>query len=473
MAKLLRRVWKSVTICPSSSQSNADLDCGSVDPAVKLPQDVFLLILKRLGPRNSARAALVCRAWRSMVADERLWHLFLREEAGEMWEAVLFAETYLRSGFPVRSVVTDVYGALPFRLIFSQRKQLQGSVIIDGGSGYCKYGQSKCSGPCGRLSTFLEYGNIESPMYSRLRHFFLAIYNSLQLKPSTQPIIVSTPICHCDDTEPASAARLQLREAIYTVLFDMNVPAVCAIDQSVLALYAARKTSGIVVNIGFQVTSVVPILCGKVMHNVGVEIMGQGALRLTSYLSELMHERGIGFSSMNTVRTLKEKLCYVAEDYHAELTKDVKASFRVEPEGVFTLSQERFQTGEILFQPQLGGIRTMGLHRAVELCIEHCNTYEVGKVADEGWFRTIVLAGGSACLPGLAGRLEKELHQALPSTVAKGLKVLSPPYGSESAWFGAKIISNMSTYPQVWCIRKKQFRRYGVSAIHSMTLDDN
>lgn len=157
MAKLLRRVWKSVTICPSSSQSNADLDSDSIAPAEKLPLDVFLLILKRLGPRNSAWAALVCRAWRSMVADEGVWLFFLREEAGEMWEAVLFAETYLRSGFPLRSVVTDVYGTLPFQLIYSQRKQLQGSVIIDGGSGYCKFGQSKYSRPSGRSSTFLVY----------------------------------------------------------------------------------------------------------------------------------------------------------------------------------------------------------------------------------------------------------------------------------------------------------------------------
>lgn len=115
----------------------------------------------------------------------------------------------------------------------------------------------------------------------------------------------------------------------------------------------------------------------------------------------------------------------------------------------------------------------MGLHRAVALCIEHCNTSEVGKVADEGWFRTVVLAGGSACLPGLAGRLEKELLQALPSTIAKGLKVLPPPYGSESAWFGAKIISNMSTFPEAWCITKNQFQKYGVNAIRETALDDN
>lgn len=295
-----------------------------------------------------------------------------------------------------RSVVTDVYDHLPFRLIYGQRKQLQGSVIIDGGSGYCKYGWSKSSRPAGRLSTYA----------------------------------------------------------------------------AVLALYAARQTSGIVINVGFQVTSVVPILCGKVMQNVGVEI-GVGALQLTACLSELMHEKGIDFVAMITVRTLKENLCYVAEDYHAELSKNVEASFTVGDEGVFTLSHERFQTGEILFQPELGGVQAMGLHRAVALCIEHCNTSEVGKVADEGWFKNVVLAGGSACLPGLAGRLEKELLQALPSTIAKGLKVLPPPYGSESAWFGAKIISNMSTFPEAWCITKNQFQKYGVNAIRGAAPDDN
>ncbi|KAM1784606.1 hypothetical protein ACFX12_037606 [Malus domestica] len=57
-----------------------------------------------------------------------------------------------------------------------------------------------------------------------------------------------------------AASRRQLKEAIYKVLFDMNVPAVCAINQATLALYAGRRTSGIIVNIGFQVTSIVPSL---------------------------------------------------------------------------------------------------------------------------------------------------------------------------------------------------------------------
>ncbi|CAL5435092.1 unnamed protein product [Camellia sinensis] len=69
----------------------------------------------------------------------------------------------------------------------------------------------------------------------------------------------------------------------------MNVPTICAINQATLALYATRRTSGIVVNIGFHQTSVVPILHGQVMCKVGVKVVGMGALKLTGFLREQMH----------------------------------------------------------------------------------------------------------------------------------------------------------------------------------------
>lgn len=49
----------------------------------------------------------------------------------------------------------------------------------------------------------------------------------------------------------------------------------------------------------------------------------------------------------------------------------------------------------------MAGRRTMGLHQAVALCMDHCHSAEL--TADDSWFKTVVLAGGSACLPGLAG----------------------------------------------------------------------
>ncbi|PKA58627.1 Actin-related protein 8 [Apostasia shenzhenica] len=457
MAMLLRKVWGSVLSRSGSASSRGSefpASCSSMGAFEWLPTDVIMQILRLVGPREAAKARAVCRAWKLLASDNMLWVFFL-QNGKDPWDLVVFAESLLRVGF--RSMMYfDQPSELSFMHIYSQRAKVPGAVIIDGGSGYCKYGWSKYSSPSGRCATFLEFGNIESPMYSRLRHFFSTIFARMQVKPSSQPIIVSMPICHSDDTESARASRRQLRDAIYTVLSDLNAPAVCAIDQAVLALYAAKRTSGIVVNIGFHATSVVPILRGKVMRQVGVEIVGQGALKVTGFLRELMHQRNMAFESLYTIRTLKEKLCYVAANYDTELCKDTKASCEVAGEGLFTLSKERFQATEILFQPHIGGVRAMGLHQAVALCIDHCATAEIA--IDDGWYKTVVLAGGTACLPGLPGRLENEVRKILEPSISEGIKVLPPPYGADSAWFGAKIVSNVSTFQQAWCLSKKQFR---------------
>uniref|UniRef100_A0A1J3F919 Actin-related protein 8 n=1 Tax=Noccaea caerulescens TaxID=107243 RepID=A0A1J3F919_NOCCA len=458
---ILRKVWGSVWNRSNSGKDSASQRSiqvpllSSLGAFDQLPMDILIQILMLMEPRDAVKLSLACKAWKCLASGNRLWIFFL-QCSQDSWDSIFFAETSLRSGYPLR-MLSGQSGELSLMRIYGQRAQVPGSIIIDGGSGYCKFGWSKYASPSGRSATFLEFGNIESPIYARLQQFFATIFTRMQVKPSMQPIVMSLPLCHFDDTESAKASRRQLKTAILNVLFDMNVPAVCAVNQAVLALYAARRTSGIVVNIGFQVITILPILHGKVMRQVGVEVIGFGALKLTGFLKEKMQENNIAFQSLYTVRTLKEKLCYVALDYEAELSRDTQASVEVAGEGWFTLSKERFQTGEILFQPRLAGMRAMSLQQAVALCMDHCDA--AGLTGDDSWFKTVVLAGGSACLPGLAERLERELHEDLPASICNGVRVIPPPCGVDTAWHGAKLISNLSTFPGPWCITRKQFRR--------------
>ncbi|KAL8255125.1 hypothetical protein R6Q59_033346 [Mikania micrantha] len=455
MAYLLKMILDSTNRLNSSSGSSSDSDQIMVSSAGefdRIPLDVFMQILKLLGPKEAAKLTVVCKSWKLIVSDNMLWISYLQNQQ-DPWDSKFFAETSLRSGYPLRTNPSQMQS---FMQIYGQRAQVPGAIIIDGGSGYCKFGWSKYDSPSGRAATFLEFGNIEAPVYSRFRHFFATIYSRMQVKSSTQPTVVSLPITHCGNTRVDKTARRKLKEAINSALFDMNVPSACVVSQGTLALFAAKKTSGILVNIGFGQTSVVPILHGKIMHQVGVEVVGVGAMKLTGYLREQMHQRNLNFSSLYTVRTLKENLCYVAIDYEAELRKDREASYEVPVEGWFTLKQERFRTGEILFQPRIAGLIEKGLHQAVALCVEHC--HDAGLACDDSWFTSIVLSGGTACLPGLVERLDKELRLLLPPSISNGIRVIPPPYGADAAWYGAKLISNLSTFPNSWCINKKDFR---------------
>ncbi|KAG5376089.1 hypothetical protein IGI04_040685 [Brassica rapa subsp. trilocularis] len=98
-------------------------------------------------------------------------------------------------------------------------------------------------------------------------------------------------------------------------------------------------------------------------------------------------------------------------------------------EGWFTLSKERFQTGEILFQPRLAGMQSRSVWTIVMQ--QDLQAMVAGS--------RLVLAGRSACLPGLAERLEKELQNYRPSSICNGVKVI-PPCGVDTAWHGGKLI---------------------------------
>lgn len=43
-------------------------------------------------------------------------------------------------------------------------------------------------------------------------------------------------------------------------------------------------------------------------------------------------------------------------------------------------------------------------------------------------------------------RLEKELQGLLPPSISNGIRVVSPSYGADSAWVGAKLIGNVSYF---------------------------
>lgn len=42
--------------------------------------------------------------------------------------------------------------------------------------------------------------------------------------------------------------------------------------------------------------------------------------------------------------------------------------------------------------------RAMNLQQAVALCMDHCQA-AAGLTGDGNWFKTVVLSGGTACLP--------------------------------------------------------------------------
>ena len=82
---------------------------------------------------------------------------------------------------------------------------------------------------------------------------------------------------------------------------------------------------------------------------------------ITRYLIKLLLLRGYAFNQtadFETIRMMKEKLCYVGYNIHAEQKLAQETTFLVEqytlPDGrVIKVGGERFEASEALFQPHL------------------------------------------------------------------------------------------------------------------------
>merc|ERR1712117_98805 len=138
--------------------------------------------------------------------------------------------------------------------------------------------------------------------------------------------------------------------------------------QAVLTLYAQGLLTGVVVDSGDGVTHICPVYEGFALPHLTrrLDIAGRD---ITRYLIKLLLLRGYAFNhtaDFETVRMMKEKLCYVGYNIHAEQKLAQETTFLVEPytlpDGrVSKVGGERFEASEALFQPHLINVEGKGI----------------------------------------------------------------------------------------------------------------
>ena len=249
-----------------------------------------------------------------------------------------------------------------------------------------------------------------------------------------------------------------------------DVPSMYIAIQAVLSLYATGRTTGVVLDIGDGVSHTVPVFEGySLPHAIGrVDLAGRD---VTAHLARLLLERGVrlqGAAELEIVRTLKEKLCYVAEgDYAAALQaaergNDHEQAYELPDGQVISVGSELFRAPEILFKPAEAGLEVPGIHHLLGDTISKCDV-DLRKQLHEN----IVLSGGSTMLAGLLERLRREVVEVAPPSVR--VKVVAPPERKYSVWIGGSVLANMATFQQMW-MTKEEYNEYGPGRVHQRCL---
>jgi len=242
--------------------------------------------------------------------------------------------------------------------------------------------------------------------------------------------------------------------------------------QAMLVLYAQGLLTGVVLDSGDGVTHIVPVWEG-ICPPLLIKRLNVAGRHITRYLIKLLQVRGYAFNrtaDFETVRLIKEKLCYVGYDLEVEkrlaLETTVLMSTYELPDGrVIKLGRERFEAPEVLFNPGLMDVEGNGMADMLFGMIQ-----EADVDLRPAFYKHIVLSGGSTMYPGLPSRLEKEMKELYLTKILKGdqkklakfkLRIEDPPRRKHMVFLGGSVLADIMKDREEFWISKAEWAEHG------------
>jgi len=277
-------------------------------------------------------------------------------------------------------------------------------------------------------------------------------------------------------TEPPLNPK-QNREKLVQIMFEKyGFKAVYVGVQAVLTLYAQGLMTGVVVDSGDGVTHVVPVHSGFSLPHLTRRLDVAGGA-VTRFMIRLLLLRGYAFNrtaDFETVRQIKEKLCYVAYDTQfekklAQETTVLVQSYELPDTRVIRVGSERFEAPECLFQPHLVDVDGGGM---ADILFDSINKADQDLRPD--FYQHVVLSGGTSMYPGLPSRLEKEIKQLWLTKVANNdfkrlatfkVRIEDPPRRKHMVFLGGAVLSQIMKDKANFWMTQEEYQSEGLNVL--------
>lgn len=301
--------------------------------------------------------------------------------------------------------------------------------------------------------------NLNSPIHNGIitnwdqmeKFWHFCFFNELKINPEENAIHMS----EC----PINPKKN--KEKMTEIMFEcFKVPKFYVSKQSALALIASGRTTGVVLDSGYGVTTATSIYEEGTIEK---SIMGSNlaGAYLTEFINNILFQRGFHFDSDSIAKEIKEEICYVALNYESDLEDFAKSDEKEYnlPDGKkIILGKERIICTEIMFNPKIIGKDYPGIHQLIYESISKCHL-DIKKCL----YDNIVLAGGNTMFRGIEQRLNEEIL-ALAPWILKS-KICATAERRDFTWIGGSILSSLNYFQTLW-ITKTEYEENGSSIVH-------
>jgi len=277
-------------------------------------------------------------------------------------------------------------------------------------------------------------------------------------------------------TEPPGNPTSNREKMVQTMFEKYGFKGCYVAIQAVLVLYAQGLLTGVVVDSGDGVTHIVPVYEGFSLPHLTkrLEVAGRD---VTKYLIKLLQARGYYFNrtaDFETVRQIKEKLCYCGHDLELERRLALETTVLIEPyelpDGrVIKVGPERFEAPEALFDTSRVERDQPGMSELIFQTIQSADIDIRSQL-----YNHIVLSGGSSMYPGLPSRLEKDIKQFYFERVAKGnkeqlnkfrVRIEDPPRRKHMVFLGGAVLAEIMKDKDHFWMNKSEYDEMGLNVL--------
>ena len=360
----------------------------------------------------------------------------------------------------------------------------QRTIIIDIGTSQCKIGSNgeygrpyivpSCVGrekPTSERSKFYwnmsdYYKNINKNYSYPIKKGIINDFGALEELFNNifeRELHVSPNFCKLFITQPI-LSPLNKMEKLAKIMFEygygFNVPALYIGNQAVLSLFSKGYSTGFSLESGEGITQLVPVYDGFSLQHA-LEKFSLSGKDLNEYMLSLLRNIDYRYSSsseIGTAKLIKEKVCYVAENYEKEKNKIERSDFLLPDGSSIKIKDEIILCPEALFSPEIMGKGQEGIVDACYNSIQKCDDDLKSEV-----FGNIVLSGGNTNFKGFNNRFLLEMKKKVKGKFE--IKIHDVEKKIEAVWKGANILSMMPIMESYW-VNKFEYEEYGNVILH-------